>query len=206
MGMRIISGSLRNRRLKEQPARATRPTTDLVRGALFNILAPRIDGARFLDLFAGTGAIGLEALSRGAAEVIWVEADGRAFAVLKANVTDLAPDAAWGLVRAKAGAYLERDEPPFDVIFADPPYADDLTALAPRIAARLAPGGIFVAEHASGQAPAAPPELEPAFTKSYGGTMLSGFTRPSAAAEHVKPGPQPTDGKPVEPGDTKGEP
>jgi 16S rRNA (guanine966-N2)-methyltransferase len=187
--MRIISGSLRNRRLKESPAKVTRPTTDLVRGALFNILMPRIDGARFLDLFAGTGAVGLEAVSRGAADVVWVESDGRAFAALKINVTDLAPGAAHGLVRAKAKAYLERDEPPFDVIFADPPYANDLTDLLPLIAARLAADGIFIAEHASGQTPAAPPGLQPAFTKSYGGTMLSGFT----PAEHVIPDPQRTD-------------
>lgn len=173
--MRIISGSLKNRRLVEGPARATRPTTDLVRGALFNILQSRTDGSRFLDLFAGTGAVGLEAWSRGAAEVIWVELDGRAYAACKGNVNALAPDAAAGLQRARAKDYLERVGATFDVIFADPPYAKDLGELMPLIASRLSPGGIFIAEHKTGEAPVAGPELEATFTKTYGGSALSGF-------------------------------
>lgn len=173
--MRIIAGSLRNRRLAEAPARATRPTTDLVRGALFNILQARIDGCRFLDLFAGTGAVGLEAYSRGAAEVVWVEADGRAYAVCKANVTALAPDAAAGLTRARARDFLDREGPTFDVIFADPPYARDLGELMPRIAARLTPNGIFIAEYRTTEAPEPGDVLTPAFTKTYGGSSLGGF-------------------------------
>lgn len=173
--MRIISGSLKNRRLVEGPARSTRPTTDLVRGALFNILQMRIDGCRFLDLFAGTGAVGLEAWSRGAAEVVWVESDGRAYASVKANVTALAPDAAAGLHRAKAHAFLEADTSTYDVIFADPPYAKDLNDLLPLIAPRLTPSGIFVAEHQTGEAPVAGSGLTATFTKVYGGSALSGF-------------------------------
>jgi 16S rRNA (guanine(966)-N(2))-methyltransferase RsmD len=105
--VRIIAGSLKGRRLLS-PAdpRATRPTTDLVRGALFNILAPRIGGATFLDLFAGTGAVGLEALSRGARRVIWVESDPRAFASLRANVLALAPSHASDVVRARVREFL----------------------------------------------------------------------------------------------------
>lgn len=175
--MRIISGSLGGRRLQSPPAAVTRPTTDLVRGALFNILMPRIEDARFLDLFAGTGAVGLEALSRGAGEVVWVESDGRAFAVARANIGALAPDHSAGLTRSLARAYLERPGPAFDVIFADPPYAKDLTGLLPLVLSRLAPSGIFIAEHASGQALASVPELTEAFAKTYGGTALTGYVR-----------------------------
>ena len=173
--MRIISGSLRNRRLVEGPAKATRPTTDLVRGALFNILQNRVDGCRFLDLFAGTGAVGLEAWSRGAAEVVWVEWDGRAYAACKGNVAALAPDATAGLQRVKARDYLERAGEPFDVIFADPPYAKDLGELMALVAARLTPSGIFIAEHATGEAPVAGSGLTATFNKVYGGSALSGF-------------------------------
>ena len=85
--MRVIAGTLGGRRLKAPPGRGTRPTSDRVREALFAMLGD-LDGARVLDLFAGTGALGIEALSRGAASAVFVERDARAAAVLRANLTD----------------------------------------------------------------------------------------------------------------------
>jgi len=132
-----------------------RPTLDRVRESLFNILAPRIEGARFLDLFAGTGAIGIEALSRGAASCMFVESDRRSLDVIARNI-----EAARVGDRARVcRATLPRDwdlvpkEPDgYDIVFADPPYAfaehDALIQCLPR---HLKPGeeGIFILEHSS---------------------------------------------------------
>src|SRR4051812_50211044 len=87
--MRVIAGSFRSRSLQAPPGVATRPTSDRLRETLFNVLAPRIEGARFLDLYAGSGAVGIEAMSRGAAEVVFVERAAPALKVLKANLAGL---------------------------------------------------------------------------------------------------------------------
>ena len=119
--MRITGGMLGGRRI-EAPAEGIRPTQEKVREALFSILADRIAGSRFLDLFGGSGAVGIEAWSRGAEEVCWVESSRPALKLLKKNVQLLCPE------RARVyGADVERflaggKESSFDVIFADPPY------------------------------------------------------------------------------------
>src|SRR5262245_11534318 len=87
--MRIIAGDLRSRRLKSVPGLDTRPTPDRLRESLFNILAPRIEGAIFLDAYAGTGAVGMEALSRGAARAIFIERSRKAVDVLRENLASL---------------------------------------------------------------------------------------------------------------------
>jgi 16S rRNA (guanine966-N2)-methyltransferase len=127
--MRISSGTERGRRLRSPRGGRTRPTPAILRQAIFNILGPAIQGARVLDLFAGTGAVGLEALSRGAAGTIFVERDRRALASLQANLA--APGfAGRGRVMEADGlsalAALEAADERFDCIFLDPPYGTDL--------------------------------------------------------------------------------
>jgi 16S rRNA (guanine966-N2)-methyltransferase len=124
---RVIAGSARGVRIRA-PGPGTRPLSDRVKQTLFAILEPGLDGARVLDLFAGSGAAGIEALSRGAAAAVFVERDAGATATIAANLeaARLAGPAA-AVVRSDALAWLGRADPgrePFDVVFVDPPYAD----------------------------------------------------------------------------------
>ena len=152
---RVIAGSARGVRLRA-PGPGTRPFADRVKQTLFAILEPDLPGARVLDLFAGSGAGGIEALSRGAASAVFVEKDPDAASVIKANLraTSLAgPDAQ--VVRADALAWLGRGPfsgPPFDIVIVDPPYAetDVLTRALAALGspdAPLAPGARVVAKH-----------------------------------------------------------
>jgi len=153
MTIRITAGEWRGRQLKV-PRGDVRPAQDRVRLAVFSSLADRVPGARVLDLFAGTGAYGLEALSRGAASVTWVENDRRTLEVLRENITILCgPDQGKAVVYADALRFLVRggDDEPYDLIFADPPYDRDgdwlkkiLSALAGR--SILKSSGLLVME------------------------------------------------------------
>jgi len=131
--MRVIGGHDRGRRLRAPRGLATRPTADRVRVTLFDVLGPAVAGARILDLYAGTGAVGIEALSRGAARVVLVERDQSALGALRANLAALGARRA--AARVMAGDVLRllpelgAQEGPFDFVFIDPPYA---TALAVR--------------------------------------------------------------------------
>ncbi len=174
--MRIIGGTYRGHRLAA-PKGATRPTTDRTREAVFNLLQSRTDlrEARVLDLFAGSGALGLEALSRGAAEVTFVEKAGAALGVIRKNAAALGVADRCRIVRADALRWLERDaESRFDLVFADPPYAlDGLARLPDLVRPHLAPGGLFVLEHGG----AADFEAHPAHetSRAYGQTVVSLF-------------------------------
>lgn len=122
--MRIIAGQFRGRPLEAPPGIATRPTADRVREALFSMLASRLgpfEGLRIADLYAGSGALGLEAISRGAAQATFVENDPRAAAAIKANAERLGVADAVRILGGSALALPRSD--PFDLIFADPPYA-----------------------------------------------------------------------------------
>src|SRR5690606_15785599 len=154
-----------------------RPTTDRVREARFNLLSARMAfaGARVLDLFAGTGALGLEALSRGAASVTFVEQHPKTLALARRNAADLGVEAACSFLRADAVAVLRRPAGPrYDLVFADPPY--DLEALPdlPDLALpHLAPGGLFVLEHDARRDFTGHPAL--VLSRAYGRTVLSMF-------------------------------
>jgi 16S rRNA (guanine966-N2)-methyltransferase len=178
--VRIIGGRFGRRPIDAPPGRDTRPTTDRVREALFSLLCARLDldGARVADLFAGSGALGLEALSRGAAHATFVERHGPALAVARRNAAALGvlDDAA--LVRADALAWLARTTDTFDVVFADPPY--DLARLAeiPALAQpRLRPDGLLVLEHDVRHDFAHAPGLLD--VRTYGRTVLSLFASPA---------------------------
>lgn len=151
---RVIAGTARSVRL-EAPGPRTRPLADRVKQTLFAILEPDLRGARFLDLFAGSGAAGIEALSRGAAHATFVERDGGAVRIIRANLerTGLAADGRALVVRADALAWL-RDparthEPPVDLAIVDPPYDDPATLAAAleTIGRLLAPTARVVAKH-----------------------------------------------------------
>jgi 16S rRNA (guanine966-N2)-methyltransferase len=154
--MRVIAGKYRGRKLKSPPSIQTRPTSDRLRETLFNILAPRIEGARFLDLCAGTGAVGIEALSRGASHVTSVDKSRKMSALVAANVNALGvAETEIEIVVAEALEFLRRhtkdQAEPFDVIFFDPPYAADYEAVLGFISEHpveiLQADGIVIVEH-----------------------------------------------------------
>lgn len=131
--MRVIAGAYKGRRLHAPAGAATRPTADRVREAVFSMLGP-LEGLRVLDLFAGSGALGIEAASRGAEPVIFVETDPRAVRAIRRNLHELRLDAE--VVRRDALAYLDRRPGPFDLVFVDPPYSSALRLASP-LAERL---------------------------------------------------------------------
>jgi 16S rRNA (guanine966-N2)-methyltransferase len=160
--MRIIAGDLKGRRLKAPTWEGLRPTSDKLRETLFNILGARIAGARVLDGFAGTGAVGIEALSRGAAHVTFVEQDRRATALIEANLAACGRGDGYTIQSGDVGAVLRRmpDNARFDVIVLDPPY--DASGVADALAAaagRLADEGVIVLERATRREPEIPAGL-----------------------------------------------
>ena len=120
--MRVIAGKARRLPLTAPPGEDTRPTTDRIKETLFNILQDDIPGCRFLDLFAGSGGIGIEALSRGASETVFVESDRRAWKCIETNLAKTRLEEQATVVRGDVLAALGRTKEPFDIIFADPPY------------------------------------------------------------------------------------
>jgi 16S rRNA (guanine(966)-N(2))-methyltransferase RsmD len=148
--MRVIAGQWGGRRLQAPPGADTRPTADRVREALFSVLGTRVEGARVLDLFAGSGALGIEALSRGAAEATFVERAGPALKAIRANLEALGADAP--VRRTDALRFLGTASAAarqYDLVFLDPPYGlagrlgRELTASLPAV---LAPGAVVVVE------------------------------------------------------------
>jgi 16S rRNA (guanine(966)-N(2))-methyltransferase RsmD len=125
--MRVIAGSHRGRRLSGPRGTSLRPTSDKVREALFSILGHRIPGSRFLDLYAGTGAVGIEALSRGATFATFVESDSKAVQIMRKNLTACGMLDQAEVRVASTQTFLRQPQSwhgPYDVLFADPPYAD----------------------------------------------------------------------------------
>jgi 16S rRNA (guanine966-N2)-methyltransferase len=154
--MRIIAGKYRGRKLKSPPSLQTRPTSDRLRETLFNILASRIEGARFLDLCAGSGAIGIEALSRGSAHVAFVDRSRKMYALIETNLKTLdASEDEIEVASKEALEFLKRrtkqEASAFDLIFFDPPYAMDyedvLNYVSEQGTRLLADGGVIVVEH-----------------------------------------------------------
>ena len=146
--MRVITGTARGRRLKELDGMETRPTTDKVKESLFSIIQFDIEGRRVLDLFAGTGQLGIEALSRGAASCVFIDQRNDAVALIRENVALCGFDDRAHIRRGEALSYLQSGEK-FDLIFLDPPYAGDILERVIAHIARfdiLAPRGIIVAE------------------------------------------------------------
>jgi 16S rRNA (guanine966-N2)-methyltransferase len=169
--MRIVAGAWRGRRIAAPAGRETRPTTDRVREAWMSAVEPYLSGARVLDLFAGSGALGLEALSRGAAHATFVDDAPRALQVLRDNVRALDAGPRVEVVRADALRYAAGLPPAaFDVAFADPPYGRGLAAALVEAFAATPFAELLCVEH--GRADALP-ELPGARTRRYGDTLLT---------------------------------
>ena len=148
--MRIIAGTLKGRRIETPTWDGLRPTSDKLRETLFNVLAPRIADADVLDGFAGTGAVGIEALSRGAAHVTFVERDRRAIALIESNLERCGITDRYAIIRARfAGTARPPDGGSFDIIFLDPPYGGRELIEAIEAAAPLVePQTLLAVEHA----------------------------------------------------------
>lgn len=182
--MRVIGGDYRGRKLRAPAGRATRPTSDRVREALFDILARRVPGARFLDAYAGSGAVGIEALSRGAAECVFVESGRGAAGMLSSNLSSLGIADRTTLLEisfSRAGARLAAMGKTFDLVFVDPPYGGDEIARALVLVSSmgiLAPGGLLVAEHdAKDSLTESEGDLRRTRSVKYGGTRLTFYER-----------------------------
>ena len=160
--MRVIAGRYKGRRLKTPSWEGVRPTSDKVRETLFNILSPRIDGAHVVDGYAGTGAVGIEALSRGAAHVTFIERDPRAVSLIQANLTTCgAEQQGYTIHRGDVAAVL-RQLPAgatFDLVLLDPPYQDGVMPVLEAAADRLREDGLVVLERATRRDPDVPPRL-----------------------------------------------
>ena len=180
--MRVIAGSAKGRILRPPRTSATRPITDRGKESLFGILAPRIPGCRFLDLFAGTGSVGIEALSRGAAHATFVERSGPVLTGLRHNleITGLAARAE--VIGRDVFGYLREAPAPFDVIFVAPPQWRGLWPRAVTLLDRepgwLAGGAVAVAQHdPSESAPLDLAHLELTDERTYGRVRFTFFTR-----------------------------
>ena len=162
--MRVIAGTYKSRILKSLKGVALRPTSDRLRETLFNVIAPRIQGVRFLDLCAGSGAVGIEALSRGVAHVTFVDRSRKMFALIEANlelcriakeerqvVKMEATDFLRQTLRQAEGSPSREKSKPWDIVFFDPPYAEDylpiLNLFGAHSATLLSESGLLIVEH-----------------------------------------------------------
>ncbi len=216
---RVIAGLARGRRLAVPGGRTTRPTSDRAREALFaaaGSILGSFGGTRVLDLYAGSGAFGLEALSRGAAAALLVDADPRAAQVIRANIGAVALPGA-RLVHDRVERLLARGLPatdePYDVAFADPPYAlsdEDVTAMLAVLTAGgwLAPGALVIVERAARSGPLRWPEgFSAGRSRRYGEAML--WYASAAAPRQPRPGPGgpgPAEAEPAEAEPAEAEP
>lgn len=197
--MRITGGTYRSRALTAPRGQETRPTSDRVREALFSMLASagvlsEALSPRVLDLYAGSGALGLEAISRGARAAVLVESARAAIVAIRENVRALDVGAQVTVIPTRVERALEAIEGPFDLVLVDPPYAEvrartfaDLMAKAAR---HLAPSGVLVLEHASTDEPAPPLGLVLDRRRRHGDTTLSLFlhpAHPAAVTENAAP-------------------
>jgi 16S rRNA (guanine966-N2)-methyltransferase len=171
--MRIIAGTHRGQRIAAPRGRDTRPTSDRVRENAFNLIGP-VDDADVLDLYAGSGALGLEALSRGAASVVFVESDREACRTIDANLDKLRFKGS--VLRQDAARAVAQDRRTYDLIFCDPPYDfGDHERISPHLARLLAPDGLLVYESSGRADPPAVSGLEMRTSRKYGSARLTLF-------------------------------
>ncbi len=173
---RITGGELGSRKLRSPKSRTVRPTPGRVKESLFSILMHRIEGARVLDLFAGTGAIGIEAASRGAVRVVAVEADRAIAAAIESAARQLAVDEVVSVMAAPVERALYRVEGPFDLVYLDPPYASDVPLHVLKLLRErrlLAPDSLVVYEHAARRILPAIPGYRSTREEVYGDVALA---------------------------------
>ena len=183
--MRVISGSAKGRRLQAVPGDSTRPVTDRVKEAIFNILGADVIDSRWLDLFAGTGGIGIEALSRGAAHCVFVDRDRHAQATIRANLSLTRLLERGAIVRGDAFAYLAGEPQPFHYIYIAPPqyqhlWSDALQALDRRPAWLAEDGEIIVQIHPREMTELPLVNFEIVDQRRYGSTLVIFYERRGA--------------------------
>lgn len=171
--LQIISGTFARRVLQQPPAAITRPVSEKVRGAIFNSLASGLDGARVLDLFAGSGALGLEALSRGAAQVDFVEKNNKVASVLKQNIAILGVREAATVHVGSVERFFEQSNEAYEFVLMDPPYADFEQGMVEQAVGLLQYGGTLVVSTSSKANLVAPSGTELNRQKTYGDTMIT---------------------------------
>jgi 16S rRNA (guanine966-N2)-methyltransferase len=145
--MRVIGGEFRSRRLQSMPGTDVRPTPDKVRESLFNILTPEIEGSVFVDSYAGTGAVGIEALSRGARHVVFIEKDRAALNLIRSNLAALGAESRARVIHGPAAIHLAGLEA--DIVFIDPPYPKDREYRAAMEALETKPPRLVVVQHST---------------------------------------------------------
>lgn len=178
--MRIITGSKRGKKLITLEGEQVRPTTDRVKESLFNILQFQLEGRRFLDLFAGSGQIGLEALSRGAALAVFVDASKDSIRVVEKNVQSTGLGDRSKVITADFRSYLRGCRERFDIAFLDPPYRMGLLEKAlPLVAERMNPGGVILCEHPKDEIlPESAGDFLQHKSYRYGKIMLTAYRQP----------------------------
>jgi 16S rRNA (guanine(966)-N(2))-methyltransferase RsmD len=188
--MRVIAGRYKGRRLQAPSWSGLRPTSDRLKESLFGMLTPVIEGARVLDGFAGSGALGIEALSRGAVEVVFIDADRRALELVRANLGRCGISDGYAMIRGEfAGALAHLPARRlFDLALLDPPYDEaDLDGVLRAAAARLADGGTLVLEHAKRRAaPATAGPLPLVRQVTAGDSALAIYRRAAAASAETE--------------------
>ena len=146
--MRIIAGAYKGRNLKSPPSLDVRPTSDRLRETLFNVIAPRIEDARFLDLCAGSGAVGIEALSRGASHATFVDRSRRMCKLIEANVQLCRiPEEEQEIYCSEVNEFLKQTDSKWDIVLFDPPYKDDYLRTLELVSSALNDDGLLVVEH-----------------------------------------------------------
>lgn len=183
--MRIIAGTRRGKKLLTLEGTEVRPTTNMVKESVFNILQFGIEGRRFLDLFAGSGQIGLEALSRGAKEAVFVDSSRDSVRVIEKNIAATGFGDRAKVTAADFAGFLRGERGQFDIAFLDPPYHDGLLERALKLTAgKMAPGGVILCEHGSREQL---PETAGNFVKHkvyrYGKTSLTAYRAASPQGE-----------------------
>ncbi len=178
--MRVVAGTLRGRRLKTPEGRSIRPTTDRIREAIFNLLGPGLEACCALDAFAGTGAMGIEALSRGVGRVTFVDKNPMAHALVQENLKRCGLEGQAELLQSDALGVLNQRGAEFELIFLDPPYRQDLVlqALERLVKLRLLEGSRIVCECEAGlELPERAGRLQRIKQRRYGDTQVAIFER-----------------------------
>lgn len=179
MNVRVIAGKYGGRTLQAPNNRRTHPMSERARNALFNSIGRAVDGANVLDAFAGTGALGIEALSRGAKSATFIERDRIAASCIEQNLNSLKVNKSVKLIRASVANWLETAEPAgYDLIFADPPYHDEQFSTVSRLFELLKPGALMVLSHTGkGEGPLRKNEIVVVDSRSYANAHLTFFRR-----------------------------
>lgn len=174
--MRIISGKYGNRNLKTPAGDKIHPMGERIRNAIFNKISGRVVGARVLDVFAGSGAVGIEALSRGAESCVFVEKNRQVAAILTQNLETLNIDNG-RLIQATVLQFIDTNQQQFDLIFADPPYHDPQNSSVVALADILAPGGQLILSNPKSAPSLAIPGLELTDERTYAEAKISFYQK-----------------------------